>query len=68
MKIVAKGALRERRLKSGLSLESLAKEAGISYTTICHIENGYSAYPVTTRKVCRALDCQFDDIFLLKDA
>jgi len=63
VKIIAKNSLRELRMKRGFSIETFAKVAGIAYVTACHVENGTTAYPMTTKKICAALKCEFDEIF-----
>lgn len=68
MKIVAKSVFQEKRMKSGLSMKTLSEKANISVRTVFRAEHGIPVYPVVAGKICSALNCSFDDIFLLKDA
>ena len=53
-------------VKSGFSYRRLAKEAKIDQTTISLLTKGErNPSPKTAVNICRALGCQFDDIFFV---
>lgn len=53
-------------VKEGYSYRAFAKEIGISQTTICLILKGErNPSPENAVNICRALNCQFDDIFFI---
>lgn len=57
----------ERIVTAGFSYRDLAKKAKISQTTICFIANGErNPSPQTAINICKALNCQFEDIFFIK--
>lgn len=56
------------RVKKGMSIRQLAKNAGINPVTISKIENGLSKpNPSTASKICVALDTDFDQLFEIID-
>lgn len=58
----------ERIVTSGLSYRKLAKEAGTSQTTISLIARGErNPSPQTAINICKALGCQFEDIFFIQN-
>ena len=42
--------------------KDLIAAADISYTTVRKLENGENVYVEVLEKICRALNCSFDDI------
>ena len=48
-------SIREARLASNLSLETLAERSGISLTALRNLEGGKNASTVTLVEVCRTL-------------
>lgn len=57
----------ERIVTAGFSYRELAKESNTSQTTISLIANGErNPSPQTAINICKALNCQFDDIFFIK--
>jgi transcriptional regulator with XRE-family HTH domain len=52
------------RKEKNLSQEELAKEAGITYTTLAKIESGNNTNPTvkTIQKIAQALDVTIDDL------
>ena len=55
-------------IESGFSYRQLAKEAKTSQTTISLIANGERNPSANTAvHICRALKCQFDDIFFIEN-
>jgi transcriptional regulator with XRE-family HTH domain len=52
------------RKEKKLSQEELAKEAGITYTTLAKIESGNNTNPTvkTIQKIAQALDVTIDDL------
>lgn len=58
----------EKIVQSGFSYRQLAKETGISQTTISLIVNGErNPSPELAVKICKAIDCQFNDIFFIEN-
>ena len=50
--------------KEGVKMEELAYATGLSFSMTYKIVQGYSDTSLkTARKMMRALDCKFDDIF-----
>ena len=63
-----KESLIEKIVHSGFSYRQLAKETGISQTTISLIINGErNPSPENAVKICNALNCQFNDIFFVNN-
>lgn len=57
----------ERIVEKGLSYRQLAKKVGISQTTMCLIVSGErNPSPNTAVNICKALECQFSDIFFIQ--
>ena len=55
-----------RRGYKGLTQQALAERAGISRRTVCSLENGgYPSMRVAAR-LCRALECEFEEVFPLE--
>lgn len=58
--------LTERIVKAGFSYRQLAKEANCSQTQISLILQGErNPSPTNAVNICRALKCNFDDIFFI---
>ena len=58
----------EKIVKEGLSYRQLAKKCNTSQTTISLIAKGErNPGPELAINICKALNCQFDDIFLIKN-
>lgn len=54
-------------IKAGFSYRQLAKEAKCSQTQISLIANGErNPSPETAVNICKALKCEFDDIFFIQ--
>jgi len=59
-------AIREKRIKAGYSMRSLAAKARIHYATISNLERpGHNVSPSTAKALCDALDVPFDEIFTI---
>ena len=55
---IRKPSLRDTRLRHGLTAEKLARQSGVSATTIFRIEEGKtSPRPYIVRRICTALEC-----------
>lgn len=53
-------------IKNGFTQRSLAKAAGISDTTLNMLINGKRCVSATvSKKIVKAIGCQFDDIFFI---
>lgn len=68
MKIICKSKeLETIRIKKGFSRGFLATEVGVRTLTISRIEKGeVSPTPKTAKKICDALNIEFDEIFIIK--
>ena len=63
-----KDILIEKTIEKGLSYRQLAIKANTSPTTICLILNGErNPSPNTAVNICRVLECEFNDIFFIKN-
>ena len=69
MKVMAKDQLAVARVKKGLNGADLARKIGLSRVGYYHIESrDNGASPDTAKKICEALDEEFDDIFKIENA
>ncbi len=60
--------LMKKITENGFSYRQLAKEVGISQTTISLLLKGErNPSPENAVKICKALKCQFDDIFFINN-
>lgn len=58
----------ERVVKEGLSYRQLAKKCNTSQTTITLIARGErNPSPELAVSICKAINCQFDDIFFINN-
>lgn len=57
------------RIRQGLSVNSLAKKAGLSPAAVSKIERGVSRSirPLSAQKLCNALGMPFDDLFTIEE-
>ena len=63
-----KEAFIEKTVRAGLSYRQLAEKANTSQTTISLIANGErNPSPKTAINICKALNCQFEDIFFIEN-
>lgn len=61
-------ALQKARIRKGLSLRHLEDLTGITYATLNKVENRRSnPSPGTAAKICKALETDFDTLFLIKE-
>ena len=49
-------------IDKNMKKKDLISAANISYTTVRKLENGENVYVEVLEKICRALDCTFDDL------
>ena len=49
-------------IDKNMKKKDLIAAADISYTTVRKLENGENVYVEVLEKICRALNCSFDDI------
>jgi DNA-binding XRE family transcriptional regulator len=54
------------RIKKGLNKLALAKAAGVNHSVIIRAERGNAVTPKTALLICKALDCCFEDAFVLE--
>jgi len=67
MIMIKKEEIIARMARAGFTGVGLAKSAGISQSYIVQILSGKrSMLPPTAKKICTTLQCNFDDIFILK--
>ena len=60
--------LKERMQRAGFTGVGLAQAAGISQAYVCQILSGKRVVLApTARKITNALECEFDDIFIIKE-
>ena len=52
-------------IDKNMKKKDLISAANISYTTVRKLENGENVYVEVLEKICRALDCTFDDLIEL---
>lgn len=58
--------LRNDMIRKGFTGKGLAEKAGISQGYIVYILQGKrSVLPPTAKKICDALGCDFDDVFIV---
>lgn len=57
--------LMEMMIKKGLTQRSLAAKSKVSYVKMNALINGGSCGPTVAKKICNALECEFDDIFFI---
>jgi len=51
-------ALRDRRIRAGLTQEELARRAGLGLSALKHLESGHGANLTSLVKAARALGCE----------
>jgi len=67
MIIAKRSEITARMAKTGFTGVGLSKAAGISQGYVVQILSGKrNPLPPTAKKICAALQCEFDDIFTLK--
>ena len=49
-------------IDKNMKKKDLISAANISYTTVRKLENGENVYVEVLEKICRALNCTFDDL------
>ena len=64
--VYSKASFKETRIKSGFSLRSISKAAGLTPAVLCRLEKGGAILPSTARKVCEVMKCEFDELFEIK--
>jgi DNA-binding XRE family transcriptional regulator len=67
VKIKAKRSLRDIRIKKGLSITGLAKVMKVNPSVVYKMENGNAVRPATAKKVCVALNEEFETIFIIEN-
>lgn len=65
--IVKKDEIINKMARAGFTGAGLAKASGVSQSYIVQILSGNrNMLPPTAKKICTTLQCEFDDIFILK--
>lgn len=67
MKIKAREAFTNIRIKKGYSLTGLAKAMKVNPSVVYKMEQGGGVRPVTAQKACEALNEDFDTLFIIED-
>lgn len=67
MKIKAREAFTDIRIKKGYSLTGLAKTMKVNPSVIFKMEKGGGIRPATAQKACEALNEDFDTLFIIED-
>ena len=65
MKIKAREAFTDIRIKKGYSLTGLAKVMKVNPSVIFKMEKGGGIRPATAQKACEALSEDFDTLFII---
>lgn len=67
MEICCKPSFRIVRLSRAMSLRELSDVSGVTAYTISRAENGRPVKPSTAKKLCVALDVDFEAVFSVVD-
>lgn len=67
MKIKAREAFTDIRIKQGFSITGLAKTMNVNPSVVYKMEQGGGIRPSTAQKVCEALNKDFDTLFIIED-
>lgn len=67
MKIKAREAFTDIRIKQGFSITGLAKTMNVNPSVVYKMEQGGGIRPATAQKVCEALNKDFDILFIIED-
>ncbi|CBG73063.1 putative DNA-binding protein [Streptomyces scabiei 87.22] len=58
-------SFRRRRIEAGLSVTDLARQAGVSKSHLCDVENGRAGFsPKNLKKIADILGCTIRDLLL----
>lgn len=64
IQLKSQGGFNQELIKRGFSKRGFARSIGVSEATLIQISNGkQSPRPETAKKICSALDVEFDSIF-----
>ena len=63
MQIKAKKDFSTTRIKNGFSVTALAKKAHLNASVVLRTEKGNPARPSTAKKICEAMQEDFDTLF-----
>lgn len=56
------------RIRAGMSMRELSRQTGLNIGTISGIENKSNPVtPKTAKRICEALNTDFDTLFVIKD-
>ena len=68
MKIKARENFTDIRIRKGFSITGLAKAMKVNASVVFNMEKGRRGVrPATARKVCEALNEDFDTLFIIED-
>lgn len=56
------------RVKKGFNKSDLARAAGINHSVVVKAEQGENISPKSAHLICQALECSFDDAFIISHA
>lgn len=64
IQLKSQDAFRQELIKLGFSKRGFARSIGVSEATLIQISNGKQSHrPETAKKICSALNVEFDEIF-----
>lgn len=66
MKITARNEFQRIRAEKGYSIQELARVSKVSVGTICKMEHGSAIHPKSAKKLCAALNKEFDALFVIE--
>jgi len=67
MVIKAKPNFRMSAAHAGYSLRELAEKTGLARESVCRTAHGRPVQARTARKLCEALNAEFDDLFVIEE-
>lgn len=65
--IAKRPEITKTRVKCGFSLDALSTKCGLTKETLCKVEGGRKVRPKNAAKICDALGCDFDEIFVTQE-
>ena len=68
MRITAKETFKRVRAIKGYSIQGLAREMDVNASVVFNIEKGKPIRPETAKKVCEALEEEFDQLFIITES
>ncbi len=66
MKITARNEFQRIRAEKGYSIQELARVSKVSVGTICKMEHGSAIHPKSAKRLCDALNKEFNELFVIE--